>query len=536
MVATWLWLAGCSSAVGSGEDGETEAVEATTQELTAAQSVIADAYVRDGGSANRNFGSDGSLVIKNSSSGSNRRIFVRVDLKGATAPVASARLRLYGHYDNTTANASAPLSLFAVASNSWQEAQLTWSNAPSLGTELGTTRVTGSAAYYEWDATSQVNAELARGNKTASFALIAKNRTDSRVLFNAREAASNPPRFELTNATPAPAPAPAPTPAPAPAPTPTPAPTPSASVWRPFSASSPWNTPIASNARVDAQSSAMIADWTTASPFGSFLGINIDQYSVPLYYADAQTPLRTVTAKIGGEGFSGDNGFNAIAQVPVPNDAAPDPQSDRHMLIIDRAHNLEWGFFGAAPQGTQWSCKLCASSNLTGTGVRPPQATNPTWYTSHGPRACGFPLIAGLIRTEEIEAGQIEHALVVAYPHIRAGMYTQPASTAQARIGNDAIKTRGIPCGGRVQLDPNLNLDTLGLSRSGKIIARALQKYGAYVGDFSGSMSLYAENAPAALNYWRGGKLSSGELRNKIDLGAFRVLELGELRDDGNGD
>jgi hypothetical protein len=49
----------------------------------------------------------------------------------------------------------------------------------------------------------------------------------------------------------------------------------------------------------------------------------------------------------------------------------------------------------------------------TGTGVRPPATENSTWYTSHGARACGFPLVAGLIRMEEIEAGRIEHAMVM---------------------------------------------------------------------------------------------------------------------------
>jgi hypothetical protein len=279
----------------------------------------------------------------------------------------------------------------------------------------------------------------------------------------------------------------------------------------------------------------MIDDWTTASPFGSYLGINIDDYSVPLYWADASTATFTVPADIGGMGWSSSDGFNATATVPIPADAAPDPQSDAHMLIVDRARSLEWGFFNATHSGNSWNCKLCATADLNGTGTRPAEATNPTWYTSHGPRACGFPLIAGLIRTEEIEAGAIEHALVVAYPHIRAGMYTYPASTAQAKV-NEAIKTRGIPCGGRVQLDPSLDLDALGLSQSGKIIARALQKYGAYVGDYSGSMSLYAENAPQALSYWRGGVLSSGELRDKIELQTFRVLTLGQLNDDGNGD
>jgi hypothetical protein len=307
-------------------------------------------------------------------------------------------------------------------------------------------------------------------------------------------------------------------------------------VWRPFGVDSPWNTPIADGAALDPDSAIMIADFVTASPYGSFLGINIDDFSIPLFWADASTPQHMVSATIGGLGFSGNDGRDAIATVPIPDDAAADRQSDHHMLIVDRLRALEWGFYGAARQGSQWTCKLCATTDLNGSGVRPPEANNVTWYTSHGPRACGFPLIAGLIRTEEIQVGQIEHALVIAYPHIRAGLYTSPASTAQARIGSDAIKTRGIPCGGRIQLDPHLDLESLGLSASGKTIARALQKYGAYVGDYSGSMSLYAENDPGAMTYWNAGKLGEQELRDKIELDWFRVLALAPLLDNGNGD
>src|SRR6185503_6306722 len=149
--------------------------------------------------------------------------------------------------------------------------------------------------------------------------------------------------------------------------------------------------------------------------------------------------------------------------------------------------------------------------------------------------ACGFPLIAGLIRVEEIRAGRIEHALIIAYPHIRAGLYTPPASTAQARIGNDSIRTRGIPCGGRVQLDPSLNLDSLGLSASGRIVARALQEYGAYVGDYSGAINVYADGSPAAQAEWAKGLLDTYEVRDEVRLSAFRVLKLGPIYDDGNG-
>ena len=165
--------------------------------------------------------------------------------------------------------------------------------------------------------------------------------------------------------------------------------------------------------------------------------------------------------------------------------------------------------------------------------MRPFKPTNPTWYTSHGTRACGYPLVAGLIRAEAVRAGRIDHALAIAYPHIRAGLYTPPASTAQTRIGDQAIKTRGIPCGGRIQLDPTLNLDSLGLSAGAKVVARALQEYGAFVGDFSGGISLYADNSPRARAMFAG-VLSDYDLA-MIDPRRFRVLKLGPLTDDGNG-
>jgi hypothetical protein len=305
-------------------------------------------------------------------------------------------------------------------------------------------------------------------------------------------------------------------------------------VWRPFNDSSPWNTLIAQNPPLAPDSAALISDLRSSSQYGQNLDVNIAEFSIPLYYATSSTPLVDVLAELGGLGFSGTNGSNAHAMVPIPAGATPDPMSDHHIAIIDRAKNIEWGMWNASNTNGKWTCSLGATADLSGDGLRPYKPNNPTWYTSHGPRACGFPLIAGLIRTEEIDAGRIDHALVIAYPHIRSGFYMSPASTAQSRIGDDSIQTRGIPCGGHIQLDPSLNLDSLGLSRAGRIIAEALQRYGAYVGDYSGAISIYAENAASAQQHWKG-VLDTYVFQNKLDLAKFRVLQYGALTDDGNG-
>jgi len=266
-------------------------------------------------------------------------------------------------------------------------------------------------------------------------------------------------------------------------------------------------------------------------PSGASFWINIQQYSIPVYWADTSTPLQKMSVTVlAGEGFG--TGAPTSTMVPIPAGALPAAGTDRHLCIVDKQAHTEWGMWDASNGAAGWTCSVAATSDLSGTGVRPPKTGNPSWWTSAGARACGFPLIAGLITVEEMQKGKIEHALVVAYSHIRSHFYKSPASTAQGTT-NMAIPTRGIPCGGRIQLDPALDVSGLALSASGKIIARALQAYGAYVGDFSGAISLYADASPGALGAWNGGLLTNGEL-GALDLTKLRVLSIGPLLEDTN--
>ena len=52
-----------------------------------------------------------------------------------------------------------------------------------------------------------------------------------------------------------------------------------------------------------------------------------------------------------------------------------------------------------------------------------------------------------------------------------------------------------IPQGLRFRLDPAVNVDALPMSRIGKVIAKAAQRYGFVVWDKSGALALRAQNA-----------------------------------------
>lgn len=301
--------------------------------------------------------------------------------------------------------------------------------------------------------------------------------------------------------------------------------TPSA-VWRPFTDASPWNTPIAADAPMRSDSAALIDHLSTSSAWPG-LSVSIDPWSVPLYYVDSSVPLVPVHAGLSNEGAP------HTFMWPVPADAEPAPELDGHLLLVDRATGRSYDFYQASRAGGGgWECTLCATSDLNGSGVRPPKGGPTPWYESHGSRACGFPLAAGLVRVEEIRAGRIEHALVLGYPGIRQRWFTSPASTGHPANGI-VSPDRGIPCGGRVQLDPSLDLGSLGLSPAARVIARALQEYGAYVGDFSGSINVYADGSPDARASWSSGDLLSTDDLSGIPLERMRVVEWGTLTSDG---
>jgi hypothetical protein len=253
--------------------------------------------------------------------------------------------------------------------------------------------------------------------------------------------------------------------------------------------------------------------------------VSIHPWSVPVYWVGEHTPLVDVHTPLSNEGE------HAVLRWPVPVGAQPAPEADGHLTLVDATAGRAYDFYQARPRADGgWDCALCATVDLRGSGVRPPKGGPAAWYASHGSRACGFPLVAGLITVAELEAGVISHALVLAYPGLRQRWFVSPASTghpANGRISESA----GVPCGGRVQLDPALDVDALGLPPAGRTIARALQVYGAYVGDFSGSINVYADGSAAAREAYVG-VLDSGATAG-VDPTHLRVLEWGALTPDG---
>ena len=259
--------------------------------------------------------------------------------------------------------------------------------------------------------------------------------------------------------------------------TPPPPPTPTApSTNRLYSATSPLNTPIAGDAAVDPNSPVMVQQLIADTvPVGGW-PIAVKEWTQPIYHATSATPRVDVTlthTPYAGRKLSG---------VPIPAGARPDPAGDSTMVVIDRENGCEYDFQAIKQNADgSWTAHFGNTLLTSGTGIYP---------YSESPRAAGFGNAAGVITPEEMQAGRIDHALAFIMKNTKAGGPVLPAT------GSDGWSNLvgAIPEGARVQLDPSLDLDALGLEPWQKTIARALQVYGMYLIDTGGGFGLQAQN------------------------------------------
>jgi hypothetical protein len=207
--------------------------------------------------------------------------------------------------------------------------------------------------------------------------------------------------------------------------------------------------------------------------------VSLRRWTVPVYVADASDPRTTVDLTTNWI-----HGAGSLKDVPLPAEAQPDPEADAHVSIVDPDRGCVYDLFGATRTGDSMTARLANATPIDSTG---------TYVDGLGSRASGFSAAAGLIWPEEIEAGVIDHALIFAYPHTRAGAFVTPAT----KTDGTTTTSSALPMGARVRLDPSLDLSSLGLNRTERIIATALQRYGMVLADTSGGFTLYAAHGSA---------------------------------------
>jgi hypothetical protein len=253
------------------------------------------------------------------------------------------------------------------------------------------------------------------------------------------------------------------------------------SAAQPFASSSVWRAPVSSGASLTSDSGALVRNLVgQVATYGAW--INTWQYSVPVYTVPATQPAVHVTLDTSMPALQAD--FDAV---PIPPGAKPAPGTDAHLTVYQPATDTLWEFWKAASKADGWHARWG--------GKMRDVSTNPGYFPSpFGATATSLPLLGGLMRAGELQAGSIPHALALALPETRAGSWVWPAQ----RTDGKSTAVDAIPQGTHFRLDPAVDVGSLGLTPAGRVIALAAQRYGLVVRDTSGSVSLYAED-PAPL-------------------------------------
>jgi hypothetical protein len=275
---------------------------------------------------------------------------------------------------------------------------------------------------------------------------------------------------------------------------------------RPFSSKSPLNKPIPRGAATHPGSAKMIDLLAAAGADGGFR-VSLRHWTVPVYVASRRT--RRVRVRLTASWAP----RNAMYRVPIPRRAAADPQGDGHLAIVDRARGCEYDFWQARKGSRGWSASWGNTIRTGSTGIFP---------YGLSARASGFALTAGVIFPSEIARRRINHALVFAYPYVRRGRPVRPATQSD---GTDS-RAAALPMGARLQLRRGLNIRRLGLSPWQRTIARALKRYGMFLGDTGGTVALRAVSRQSyGRNPYRGAlRKSSTVALPEVLLRHMRVL------------
>lgn len=290
--------------------------------------------------------------------------------------------------------------------------------------------------------------------------------------------------------------------------------------FRFFSSTSFWNEPIPSTAQADPSSAALVGalDEVVAGEQQGGFGpwINTTQYSLPIYTVPAGQP--TVAVELA-EHRPEAALSSAWSQVPLPSDAQPSAGSDGDLAVWQPSTDTLWEFWRLSRRGSAWQASWggaiehqSASSGVYEAGSW--LGAEPWWGTS----ASSLSLAGGLITIEDLKHGQINHALEMAIPAPRAGVFSSPARRTDGRSASPLA----LPEGAHLRLNPDLDLAALKLPRVTMMLAEAAQRYGIYVTDTSPVVELTAQdpNSTGSEPYTGEGGLFEGMRPSQL-LGAF---------------
>jgi len=256
--------------------------------------------------------------------------------------------------------------------------------------------------------------------------------------------------------------------------------------FRAFRADSWWNSVVPARAPSHADFETILSYLRTAEQNGGgFLrlaGAGKSRWGQPIFWSErGDREYRVVKTR-----YALPREFSRL-RIPAP--ARPGDNSDAELVIYDRDRGyvaLLWRAAYNARTDT-WSAGGGSVAYLDSNGL------HATWAASDDPRNTGsFRGNSGAtvaVRYDEVTAGAIEHVLkIAAGPEVS----TRAVFPLIRSDGDDPASP--VKQGLRLRIKPSVNLKSLRLHPQALVIARAIKRYGVYVGDSAGVTALKLED------------------------------------------
>jgi hypothetical protein len=265
-----------------------------------------------------------------------------------------------------------------------------------------------------------------------------------------------------------------------------------------FPADNAWNRDVSGDP-VDPLSDVYIASMGAGTFLHADFGRN-PEYGIPWTSVPGTQPRVPMAFEYDDESDPG--------PYPFPPNAPIEAGGDRHVLVLDRDACRLYETFDSRYVGPGWRCGSGAVFDLRSNALRPDG-----WTSAD---AAGLPILPGLVRRDEVLAGEIRHALRFTVRRTQRA-YVHPA-THYASSNTD---TNLPPMGLRVRLKASYDLARF--SGAARVVLVALKRYGMFVADNGSDWFISGETNTA----WNDDEL---EPLKTVPGSAFEVVRLGEIR------
>jgi hypothetical protein len=230
-----------------------------------------------------------------------------------------------------------------------------------------------------------------------------------------------------------------------------------------------------------------------------------NHYGIPWQTVPASQPMVKMTFDDASESDPGPYPFPSNALV----EGGANSGGDMHVLVVDTGTCTLYETYASTQSGSGWSCGSGAKFDLNSDGLRADG-----WTSAD---AAGLPILPGLVRLAEVQAGSIQHALRFTVSSTQQG-YIHPATHA-AGSSNTSLPPMGL----RVRLKASFDLSPF--SGPAKVVLLAMQQYGLILADNGSNWYVSGDSDDG----WSSLMDTMGQALSKVKGSDFEAVETGPI-------